>query len=112
MSISLKDKTATNPSARRAADFKKERDDYLGDFNLDQEMPQIASKHDIIPATKRIIIAGTPTDETNKTNTHLQLLQPMPPNCVTHMAMSNSQYNSNKVKPKKSTTANKIQPSV
>jgi hypothetical protein len=39
MSISLKDKTATNPSARRVADFKKERDDYLGDFNLDQEMP-------------------------------------------------------------------------
>jgi len=32
----MKDKTATNPpSARKGPEFKKERDDYLGDFNLD-----------------------------------------------------------------------------
>jgi hypothetical protein len=89
VSVSLKDRTATHPSVGRGPDFKKERDNYLGDFNLDQELLVADSKQDAFPVTKRINIAATPTGEPNRANSHLYLLQPIP-HSVTHMAMNNA----------------------
>jgi hypothetical protein len=66
VSVSLKDRTATLPSQSKGPDFKKERDDYLADFNLDNELLIADSKQDYLPATKRINMAATPTGEPNR----------------------------------------------
>ena len=71
VSISLKDRTATHSNVGKNPDFKKERDDYLGDFNLDEV---VESKQDQLPATKRINLAATPTGEPNRAQSHLHLL--------------------------------------
>ena len=85
VSVSLKDRTATHSNVgNKNPDFKKERDDYLGDFNLDEVVAE--SKQDQLPTTKRINLVATPTGEPNRAQSHLHLLKPLPPQCVTQLA--------------------------